>query len=505
MRMKMKNLRMNRKYLYLILFLVLAVALMITEGKAITLTYTRDIEYKNAHISNNCVEHGDDEPSLSEEEEYSTENVQFLTKNIKERFLKKSLTTCPVKYTLPIVGYALKAESAVSIEHDDFGLFRIDIKNNDEATITLMVKSGSFTFKKIPITGKFDVDKIGKIACYYELDRPQSGFFMKIITDPEITYIEIACDTNESQLCYQNVIQNKECDFKPFYVKNSLINFYNHVLDRKRFEKQSFSEMRSTLISNLKNGVKVCQNPQWKEQKKSLDTRSSITTTDYVISFEAEGLAGVPGFTFAEDMVEWDHYVSALTEIDIGIYRANPTESEVKSDLSYYNKDYIVGGNGYRRNIKAYAPYAHEGSTIGQSWYIRKYGWWIFQKYEYLFYTEVQDLWYHWENPIEGVYIDVSPYDMIVLASVCWGYADSPSGYPYMPKAFVDHGALSYVGCTDYLLSGDIPDDAFWSRLCIWDESVYAATLNYVASMPWYIYGTDIKIYGGTTSAYLDN
>ena len=65
--------------------------------------------------------------SLSEEEEYSTENVQFLNKNIKERFLKKSLTTYPVKYTLPIVGYALKAESAVPIEHDDFGLFRIDI------------------------------------------------------------------------------------------------------------------------------------------------------------------------------------------------------------------------------------------------------------------------------------------------------------------------------------------------------------------------------------------
>lgn len=426
------------------------------------------------------------------------------------------MTTHPVKYTLPIVGYALKAESDIPIEHDDFGLFRIHIKKNNEATVTLMVKSGTYTFKKISITGEFFVDEIGNIGCYYELDRPQSGFFMKIITDPKITYIEIACDTNESQLCYENVIQNKECDFKPFYIKNSPVSFYNQIMNTERFEKQSFSEMRNTLISNLKNGVKVYQNPQWKEQKKELATKSGIPTTNYVISFEATGFNGDSDFTFARDMVKWDHYVRVLTEIDIGIYREVPSESQVKSDLQYYNKDSFAAGSGYSRNIKAYAPYAHPSrsgahdSYAGQRWYLRTTGWWLWERTEYLTYTEVQALWYHWENPYEGAYVDVHPTDMIVLANICYGYADGPTGHPYMPKAFVDYGALSYVGCTWLLVSGDYGDDAFWSRLCIWNESVYTATLNYVAAIdqnvnPPYEYGIDIKIYGGTTSAYLGN
>jgi len=79
-----------------------------------------------------------------------------------------------------------------------------------------------------------------------------------------------------------------------------------------------------------------------------------------------------------------------------------------------------------------------------------------------------------------------------------------------MPKPFVDHGMLYYAGCTDCLIFGNESDDTFWFRLCIWDESVYVVTLNYIASInqfvtPPYVYGTDIKIYGGTTSAYLGN
>ena len=107
------------------------------------------------------------------------------------------------------------------------------------------------------------------------------------------------------------------------------------------------------------------------------------------------------------------------------------------------------------------------------------------------------------------------PTDMIILASVCFGYADSPTSYPYMPAAFYWYeghawGALSYVGCTKLLASGDENDDVFWSSLCEDDLSVYAATIAYINSInqyvePDYVYGTSIKIYGGTTNAYLGN
>lgn len=130
---------------------------------------------------------------------------------------------------------------------------------------------------------------------------------------------------------------------------------------------------------------------------------------------------------------------------------------------------------------------------------------------------EVVSLWY---SQVEyPYYIDVYPTDMIIHATVCYGFSGD-DGIPHMAKAFVDYGAAAFVGATV-----DIPKEHndeftedFWYDLCQSDNTIYQATQSYISTHNYYddypttpinynidwVYGTHIKIYG-STSAILDN
>lgn len=161
------------------------------------------------------------------------------------------------------------------------------------------------------------------------------------------------------------------------------------------------------------------------------------------------------------------------------------------------------------RDIKAYTIYAH-GIDIGTTnWKMENSG--------KITPNEIKGLWYY--QYTSGVSIvDVHPNDMIIYACVCYGYSDSPSGTPYMAKAFVDYGALAFMGAT-VLIPVKRNDDFtvhFWWFLCQGDHSVYEATLTYISFHNRYIeeylpdmqvdwvYGTHIKIYGNI-NGILDN
>ncbi|MHA1673635.1 MAG: hypothetical protein ACTSYI_08395 [Promethearchaeota archaeon] len=108
--------------------------------------------------------------------------------------------------------------------------------------------------------------------------------------------------------------------------------------------------------------------------------------------------------------------------------RVDPYESQVKSDLQYYNKDYELS---YFRDILLYTIYAH-GAMLSTTWGMRPA-----DPYDQPILTaaEVEDLWY------DSGYYHVSPNDMIVLARSCWGMVNTN-----MADAFVDYGATAFIG-----------------------------------------------------------
>ncbi|MFW9995437.1 MAG: hypothetical protein ACFFD4_25600, partial [Candidatus Odinarchaeota archaeon] len=113
-------------------------------------------------------------------------------------------------------------------------------------------------------------------------------------------------------------------------------------------------------------------------------------------------------------------------------------------------------------------------------------------------------LWYYSYNPSTGETTSVYPTDMIIHATVCYGYAKDSSSTPFMAQAFVDNGAAAFVGAT-VIVPVAYNDDftsEFWWCLCQGNLVVYTATIAYIMehndyylSTTWQ-YNTDIKIYG---------
>jgi len=118
-----------------------------------------------------------------------------------------------------------------------------------------------------------------------------------------------------------------------------------------------------------------------------------------------------------------------------------------------------------------------------------------------LTYQGVAALWYYYYEL--GEEVDVHPWNMIVHATVCYGYSGN-DGVPHMAKSFVDHGATAFVGAT-VSIPATYNDDftsASWTSLCQNDQNVYTATISYINTHNYYCsssqwtYGNHICIYG---------
>ncbi|MEJ2250933.1 MAG: hypothetical protein P8Y97_14930 [Candidatus Lokiarchaeota archaeon] len=373
--------------------------------------------------------------------------------------------------------------------------------------LTLKLKWNDFEFKNVPIYGVLYINRNETKDFYYHIENPLYGFFMTIVIAAEMTYIDIAFDDGDSQYCYNGLTSKGYTVFDPYF--NQLIEIVHLNIER------------NTKVDNLENMIQSlkafqCSSIGFYQSNKEdeFENTRTITFTQYGVAHECADFSTV---NLAEDLP--DDYWEPYSEIDYGIYRRTPTEAQVKSDLQYYNKDYIPQ---YVRDIKAYAVYAHSNSASNTDWLIREWwvwDWWPFIGHyvrEWLTPSEVSSLWYYIYN---GYETRVYPTDMIIHATVCYGYSGS-DGIPHMAKAFVDYEAAAYIGATVGIpgLHNDEFTGDFWYDLCQSDKTVYQATQSYISTHNYYDdyptipenlnidwdYGTHIKIYG-STSVKLDN
>ncbi len=407
---------------------------------------------------------------------------------------------------ISLFGYKLKAEDKNSIDRDETGLLTLNQKKFDFIDVFLKLESGEYEYKDVPIHGEIYIYSQETDIFSYDIEDPLRGFFMDMDITSDKTFINLAFDGGDCQLCYQGLSARGYSSINAYLTKEiEVIQLTTENIIKSEFQSIPFDELENNLKEQQKNNIKIYQ-------RESLDggvatSGSGVTYTQYGIAHEE---CDISTTTLPERLP--DDFWKPYSEIDVGIYRSEPGEAIIKSDLQFYNKDYYqIGGQfwGYVRDIKAYTIYA-EGIDIGTTnWKMENSG--------KITPNEIKNLWYY--QYISGVSIvDVHPNDMIIYACVCYGYSDSPSGTPYMAKAFVDYGALAFMGAT-VLIPVKRNDDFtvhFWWFLCQGDHSVYEATLTYISFHNRYIeeylpdmqvdwvYGTHIKIYGNI-NGILDN
>lgn len=430
--------------------------------------------------------------------EESSYNLEIL--DIQSRMSKN-----PFSQDFSIFGYRLKVEDSQPIIRDENGLLIFYQDKTTFVDVTLELRWNNFEFKNIPLFGTLYFNKDGCKNFYYQIEDPLKGFFMTLIITAETTYIDLAFDDKFSQYCYNGLASKGYMSFNPYFTQQFEIV---QVDVERNTQTISIDNAIQTLKDFQGSSISIYQN----DERKEIVTYSGITHTDYGLAHECCDLSIV---NLAEDLP--DDYWEPFTGIDYGIYRRTPSEAQVKSDLQYYNRDEGIYGDGYSRDVKAYAIYAESNPTRNTEWYIRKYWrWWKGWVYEWLTPSEVTSLWYY--DYAGGHWIDVEPYNTIIHATVCYGYSGN-DGIPHMAKAFVDYGAEAYVGCTKAVpgIHNDDFTEDFWHDLCQSDRTVYQATISYIdehneyvgdygetregedMDIDW-IYGTHIKIYGNVNA-----
>jgi len=427
--------------------------------------------------------------------------------NYKILDVQSIVSTDTFSQDFPIFGYRLKVEDAQPIIRDENGLLIIHQDKINFVDLTLKLKWNDFKFTNVPIYGALYFNKNENKDFYYHIEDPLKGFFMTIVITAEMTYIDLAFDDGDSQYCYNGLISKGYKSFDPYF--NQQIEIV-HLNVERNTQVNSLKNMIQSLKAFQSSSISVYQN----NKKEGIVNTRSISFTQYGIAHECADFSTV---NLAEDLP--DDYWEPYTEIDYGIYRRTPTEAQVKSDLQYYNRDSIPS---YVRDIKAYAVYAHSNPGQNTNWLIREWwvwDWWPFIGHyvrEWLTPSEVSSLWYY---EFQGQEIRVYPTDMIIHATVCYGYSGN-DGIPHMAKAFVDYEAAAFVSATVGIpgLHNDEFTGDFWYDLCQSDKTVYQVTQSYISTHNYYndyptypenynidwVYGTHIKIYG-STSVKLDN
>jgi len=387
---------------------------------------------------------------------------------------------------IPIFGYKLNCDDLNPIDRDENGLLIFFQYKFNYVDIILELECGDFSYKDLPIYGEILIYQNYKEEfCYYIKD-PLRGFFMVLNISRYLTYIDLAFDGGNCQLCYNGFLQQGYDTIESYFGSEIEIIYLDKV---KNESKETIDVLINKEKEKQNNNIYIYKNKT-----------ANIATVPLGWAYRKYGIAhevlDASYVNLAEDLP--GDYWMPYTGIDVGIYRRSPSKVTILSDLQYYNKNYFPY---YFRDIKAYAIYAHGHPDWYTSWAMNDMG------SIKLYYYEVEELWY-----IDGE-ISVYPFGMHIHATVCYGYSGT-NDYPYMAKAFVDYGAEVFVGATvDIpLLHNDDFTSCFWYDLCQSDKTVYQATMSYISrhndfddygasylNIDW-VYGTHIKIYGDVNS-----
>ncbi|WP_457557140.1 hypothetical protein, partial [Candidatus Harpocratesius sp.] len=275
-----------------------------------------------------------------------------------------------------LIGYRLNFENKQPMKIDKTASFNLILDNFQEKKVKIMFYSqfGNFKFDnfEISISNYLYQEKIQKFDLY--LENSSIGFFVEIHHQANYLRIDFAFEKNESQFSFMGLFQsnnlegihsifnqltpNKEqvlCNKKSINLdlnqikllsKKESENFINSInFHRFNYIDDNFSKSRISQLINQKPEV------------------SGYSVTKYMIIHQSGGTAGIGNYDFPIDIVNYMES-NPNVNIDVGIARIGPSESQIKSDLQYYNKDteYYYSIRSIR-DIVAYEWFGHGGSN----------------------------------------------------------------------------------------------------------------------------------------------
>jgi len=386
-----------------------------------------------------------------------------------------------------IFGYSLIADDPNPIDSDEFGQLTLIQEENqknlvdqkDLLNLELNLESGDYFFYDVLVTGELYTDLKNNQIYIYDIDNPRLGFFMNIFIYPKLTEISLAFDGGDRQLCYEGLINEGFSTYNA-YLTSEITAYSVESNDAclTPISEISFIEQKQEKLSEQLNNVKIVSNLENNDQ--SNPKSAAIATAKYGIVHNI-AFYGQEGFEYITEDDDDDIAKEMLTtQITVVVERNEPSESDIESDLQYYNKDYVdpIMNTGFRRNVFAYHLSAH-GRNGSTSWMLENIFHWLTA-------NEVEDLWY---SDIDGdYYIDVYPSDMIILAATCHGM-DEDEEENDMAHAFVDDGATAFCGTNDIYLTCYYIDLAymsatlktgFWGSLCGGNNDVEQASRDLI-------------------------
>ncbi|MBN2156197.1 MAG: hypothetical protein JW776_09150 [Candidatus Lokiarchaeota archaeon] len=405
-------------------------------------------------------------------------------------FGKSTKHPTTIEFESRAVGYRINAHQEIMVQYDDNAY--IELCREKSVQIHVSSIFGEYLCDELVI----EEETVAKRDKYhrFEIENIKNGFFMEISIDNEFSYFSIAYDSNGSQFIFEGLL----CD--------GLDEFFNGA-------KREYTEEDLTKINE---GFTILQKEQEQNLKISVSEKYESSTKSYPITYTKYGVVHLPYDLDQDHGSSSSHYVDDVCNdylepesgVDIGIYRYLPTEATIKSDLSYYNKDYYFD-TGYVNDILAYLIVTENTEISNHNWKIWKWRWlfgWYQDVDSILTASEIEDLWYtiddpDWGDPDTYIY----PEDTIVVAHMCYSWGTD------IADAFIDDGANAFMGSNGiaYSYSPEVTDDparVFWEELCDNDANIEDARDDYVAELENEIpSGTHIWLIRGNQYATLEN
>jgi len=369
------------------------------------------------------------------------------------------------KLEMNIFGYKVSPTDENPIQRDEEGNLLLTHNKKGFVDIKINSRFGNYTFWDLEIKQQIFYDLNDQKITRYEVEDPLQGFFSELRVISSILSVNLAFDNGVYQFNYDGIL---EIDNRVFNLNPLIPPEINRLeIDLSITDDINTDEIIECIKSFQQNSL-VIDNKEYLETQNSQSPLASISFTDYALVHE-NWVKNDFWVDYAD--FSWLHtYLRDNTGIDIGVRRYHGYESQVKSDLQFYNKDYVEGGHGYVRNILAYQIVTHGGDDYGEDeWYLYTkvpvWWWWEWQQLGTITPSEIDNLWYHSYNPSTDIEIDVYPTDTIVFAMVCHGFYDNPDS---MANAWDDNGAEAFISAI-ISIPVEGSDDfnfAFWEELC---------------------------------------
>ena len=396
--------------------------------------------------------------------------------------------------TFQIFGYKLIATNNNPFERDETSLLEITLQDKLLVDIKIYTKFGDFVYNSLSIEEESFCDPLDEQIYRFEIEDPYQGFFMELHIMREFSLVNLAFDGGGYQLIYDGILKKGYSEIFPV-----LSEGVEPVGDLSSQQDVFYQELKEHLRHQQIDNIHIYK-------RKDLEQHNELSSFSLRgVSFNKYGLAHEmydSDDDHSQDEPTYlryipDNYWEPYTCIDIGIYRFMPNEATIKSDIEFYNKDYIVGGSGYINDVMAYNIVSEDTPALGPDWDVYQWReksffwvtWWEQDHVSVISPDEILELWYYYYNPSTGAEIDIHPWDSIIFAHKCYGWShgpDDPAG-PTMGHAFVDYGAAAFLASpyAVYILVPDLNNDPardFWYKLCQENNDVEAAVLAYCAA-----------------------